>query len=262
MSESIGAMDHDVIATALLSVLCFVLVMAVLAVYLVLRWRCHSRKFTALTPLMEVNFTSVGPPPVFNHLTLRKPGCWLAIKNRDPLAVQNALALHDPKPCSWTDGLSDESDQRLFVSPPVAGWIFVLGSALPDPIEDVDACFRFLLDFSRKVGHVQFFLTNPVVNHHAWAQADTGRILRGYAWGGKTLWNQGEMTSAENDLAMRCFEYADASDVPLFGTNDPAGNNADKVHLLAARWSIDPEDVDERFIEHKWGIVGEPSRLF
>lgn len=258
-----GAMDHDVIATALLSVLCFVLVMVMLAVYLVLRWRYHTHKFTALNPVMEVNFTSVGPPPVFHHLALRKPGCWLAIKNRDTLAVQNALALHNPKPCSWVDGLSDESEQRLFVSPPIAGWIFVLGSALPDPIEDVDGCFRFLLDLSRKVGHVQFFQTNPVVNHHAWAQAETGRIVRGYAWGGKTFWNQGAITTAEKDLGMRCYEYGDASEVPLFSSSDPTtGSNADKVHLLAARWSIDPEEVDERFIEQKWGIVGEPSRFF
>jgi hypothetical protein len=47
-----------------------------------------------------------------------------------------------------------------------------------------------------------------------------------------------------------------------FAPVEPGSSNSDKVHLLAARWSLDPDDIDERFIEQEWGIVGEPSRLF
>lgn len=170
--------------------------------------------------------------------------------------------MHNPKPCSWLEGFAGDGEQKLFVSPPVSGWILVIGPALPDPGDDVDACFRFLVELSRKLGHVQFFNGNVMLNQHAWVQAEAGRILRAYAWAGKTLWNQGATTPAENELALKCYDYTEAADVPQFGSPDPIANNSEKVHLLAARWSIDPDDIDERFIEQEWGIVGEPSRRF
>jgi len=196
------------------------------------------------------------------HLALKRPGCWLAIKNRNLLAVQTALALHKPKPCSLAEGLSGDGDQKLFISPPVSGWILVIGSALPDPGDDVDACFRFMLDLSRKLGHVQFFSANAILNQHAWVQAEAGHVLRGYAWSGKTLWNQGPMTPAEAELGMKCYDYCEAAADPQFGQSEPCANNPDKVHLLAARWSVDPDALDDRLIEQTWGIVGQPSRRF
>ena len=254
-------MDHRLIATLLMSVFSFVLVMGVFLVYLVLRWR-HLKSHEAPQKLAGMPPLSLESPPGFHHLALKRPNCWLAIKNRNLLAVQSALALHNPKPCPCLEGLSGEAERKLFVSPPISGWVLVIGSALPDPSEDVDACFRFLLEMSRKVGHVQYFLANSMLNYHAWVQAESGHIVRGYAWAGKTLWSQGSMTPAECDLGMRCFDYADPADVPQFGAHDPSCSNSDKVHLLAARWSVDPEDLDERLIEHEWGIVGEPPRLF
>ncbi|HWF18382.1 MAG TPA: hypothetical protein VG754_03910 [Verrucomicrobiae bacterium] len=254
-------MDHRLIATLLLSVFSFVLVMGGFSVYMVLRWR-HLRGSHIPQGIIKVPPLQSESPPGFRHFALKRPNCWLAIKNRNLLAVQSALAVHNAKPCSCLEGLSGDGEQKLFISPPISGWILVIGSALPDPCEDVDACFRFLLEVSRKLGHVQFFFANAMLNYHAWAQADGGHINRGYAWAGRTLWTQGAMTSAESDLGMRCFDYSDPADVPTFSAPDASCNNSDKVHLLAARWSVDPEDLDERLIEHEWGIVGEPSRLF
>jgi len=144
----------------------------------------------------------------------------------------------------------------------VSGWILVIGSALPDANDDVDACFRFLLDLSRKLGHVQFFSADTVLNHHAWVQVESGRVLRAYAWAGKTLWNQGRTTQAENELGMKCYDYTETPEPASFASLQPISNNSDKVHLLAARWSLDPDEIDERFIDREWGVVGEPSRHF
>jgi hypothetical protein len=254
-------MDHRLIASLLLSVFSFVLVMGIFLVYLVLRWR-HVRGQQPPQKLAGVPPLSLQSSAGFHHLALKRPNCWLAIKNRNLLAVQSALALHNTKPCPCLEGLTGEAEKKLFISPPISGWVLVTGSALPDPSDDVDVCFRFLQEASRKLGHVQFFMANSVLNYHSWAQAEAGRIVRGYAWAGKTLWSQGTMTPAECDLGMRCFDYADAEDVPQYGVPESSCNNSDKVHLLAARWSVDPEDLDERFIEHEWGIVGEPPRLF
>src|SRR5437762_7392166 len=95
---------------------------------------------------------------------LRRPSCWLTIKSTSLTAVQSALGLHNPKPCSWSEGLAGE--KKLFIAPPVKGWILVVGAGLPDPSEDVDACFRFILDASRRLGQVQFFSASPIVHHH------------------------------------------------------------------------------------------------
>lgn len=191
----------------------------------------------------------------------RRPGCWLAVKSRSLPAVQAALDLHNPKPCTLLKGMAGE--EKLFIAPPVKGWILVIGLNLPDPSEDVDACFRFVVDVSRKLGHVQFFSASRVLHHHAWVQADRGRVTRAYAWAGKTLWKQGARTAAEKELDLKCFDYAESAQRSAsFGQPDVIAANVDKVPLLAARWSLDPARIDERFLEQERGIAGEPSRRY
>jgi hypothetical protein len=201
-----------------------------------------------------------GPRPCERTSVFPRPNCWLAVKSRSMVAVQSALGLHNPKPCSWIEGLAD--DERLFIAPPVKGWILVLGSGLPDPSDDVDACFRFVLDMSRKLGRVQFFAASRVLHYHAWVQADGGRILRAYAWAGRTLWTQGAPTRAEKELDLKCFDYGEPAERISFTQPDVVASNADKVPLLAARWSLDPARIDERFLANERGIAGELARRF
>ena len=194
-------------------------------------------------------------PPIFST-----PNRWLAIKCGNPFVVQAALGLHKPTPCSWEEGLSATHEQKLFISPPIAGWILVMGSSLPEPADDVDKCFRFIHGLSRKLGHVQFFSVNRAVNHHAWVQADHGHIVRGYAWAGKTLWNQGQMTHAEVQLRLKCFGYTESSEPVHYAQVDPTAVNSERVALLAARWSVDPAAIDVRRLRASQGIAGEFSR--
>jgi hypothetical protein len=196
----------------------------------------------------------------FHALIFAAPSRWLAIKSAHPHVVQAALRLHKPTPCSWEEGLTVAHEQKLFISPPVAGWILVIGSRLPEPAEDVDKCFCFILDLSRKLGHVQFFSLNRAVNHHAWVQAEHGHVQRAYAWAGRTLWNQGKMTRAEIDLGLKCFDYAEALEQVHFAQPDAASLNTERVALLAARWSVDPAAIDARALKESHGIAGELSR--
>src|SRR5262249_33719123 len=152
-------------------------------IILVVRRAEHKPLLTRRAPVAARSFTSE------HGFFFRRPACWLAVKNRNVLAVQSALGLHNPKPCSWVEGLAGE--EKLFIAPPVKGWILVTGSRLPDPSEDVDACFRFVLELSRKLGQVQFFCANRVLQHHAWIKVERGLVLRAYAWAGKTVWQQG-----------------------------------------------------------------------
>ncbi len=193
----------------------------------------------------------------FRESLFGQPCRWLAIKGHNPVAVQEALHLNAPTPCSWEEGLIEARDHRLFISPPVSGWILVVGSSLPDPAEDVDKCYRFLTGLSRKLGHVQFFSTNRVVTHHAWALIDKGRVFRAYAWAGETLWNQGPVTAAEKDLKLTCFDYGDGT--AGFERKDSISLNTERVSLLASRWSLDPTAIDDRQCKSEYGITGELS---
>jgi hypothetical protein len=251
--------EQKLIVTLLLSVLSSTIIVGMLAAFLILRWR-HSRGTSVSRQVLQKQTSPAEASHA--HFLLKQPNCWLAIKNRNLIAVQSALALHNPKPCTWLEGLSGDDAQKLFISPPVSGWTLVIGPALPDPSDDVDVCFRFLLDLSQKLGHIQFFQASGIVDHHAWVRAEDGRILRGYAWAGKTLWNQGSLTQAERELRMRCYDYGENPEGRQFGAGESGLNNSDKLHLLAARWSVDPDEIDERFIEQEWGIVGEPSRRY
>jgi len=190
---------------------------------------------------------------------LHRPTTWLAVRSRNVHAVQVALGLNNAQPCTWLEGLS--GDEKLFIAPPVKGWVLIIGFGLPDPADDVDLCFRFLTGLSQKLGHVQFFKANRVLGHHAWVRVENGEVMRGYAWAGKTLWNQGMTTRAESEFGLKCFQYFESPDETL-EESEIAAVNVEKVFFLASRWSLDPASVDENLFEHAYGIAGEPPRLY
>jgi len=232
-----------------------------IAIVVLLSRRARTRPFQLQLfrqPAEANDFTSFIPAHATGFIS--RPSSWLAIRSRNLKAVQSALGLHNAKPCSWLEGLA--GDEKLFIAPPVRGWIIVLGSGLPEPNHDVDACFCFLLEMSRKLGRVQFFNASRILHHHAWIQADHGRILRAYAWAGRTLWNQGKPTLAEQELRLKCFDYTDPAQPFPFSMQESVTGNVEKVPLLAARWSLDPAAIDERFLEHERGVSGEWSRRY
>ena len=197
------------------------------------------------------------PPGSFVRSFVPRPSCWLAVKSTNLQAVQTALHLHKSKPCLWVEGL----DEKLFVAPPVKGWILVFGSRLPDPADDVDACFRFIAELSRELGSVQLFSASSMFHHHAWIRAERGKIKRAYAWADRTLWNQGPLSTAEKDLDLTCLGYEDSGPA-AFSLPQWVNSNVEKVPMLAARWSLDPAGIDQRLLEHEVGIAGEPSRRY
>lgn len=184
------------------------------------------------------------------------PVRWLAVRSQNPQAVQDALGVQHVRPCSWSDALAPSFEPRLFIAPPVDGWILVMGCDLPDPADDIDVCFKFLTGLSVKLGEVQFFSRHRAVSHHGWARIEEGRVVRAYAWAGETLWNQGEITTAERDLKLRCLPYAETGEVLGFGERERFALNTERVVRLAAVWSIDPTAVESATLEAQ-GIAGD-----
>jgi len=187
---------------------------------------------------------------------LPTPSRWLAVRSGNPHVVQVALGLHRPMPCTWEDGLSGSLEKKLFVSPAINGWVLVMGSHLPDPSDDVDRCFLFVSDLSRKLGQVQFFSQNRILNHHAWVHLQQGVVQRAYAWAGRTVWNQGPRSGAEIELGFRCFDYGQAPDSDAPAQSQQLQHNTERVCLLARRWSIDPNMIDARGLKESPGISG------
>jgi hypothetical protein len=187
-----------------------------------------------------------------------RPTSWLAVKASNIMAVQTAMGLQKTATSSWPEDLRGG---RVFIMPPVNGWVLVMGPGLPEPEDDIDECFRWIIGLSRKLGQVQYFSADPVVYHHAWVRAERGRIVRAYAWAGKTLWKQGLRTTAEKDLAFHCPDYCEP--VENAGSHDDnVESNVEKVPMLAARWSVDPAAIDAWRLRDFKGITGEPTRSF
>jgi hypothetical protein len=249
--------SSTLIPILLLALLLVALASGIAVVLLVFLWQRRENRI--LKPPMDSDL-GFSFPALPNLAIWHRPSTWLAVRSRNLQAVQAAFGLINPKPCSWAQGFT--ADPKLFIAPPVKGWILITGSRLPEPSEDVDACFRFLVNLSRNLGRVQYFSANAALGHHAWVRAEAGRVVRAYAWAGKTLWNQGAKSSAERGLGLKCFHY---SEEPKDSEPDPSdliALNVERVPLLAACWSIDPAAIDERTFHHACGIAGEPARLY
>ncbi len=176
------------------------------------------------------------------------PSRWIAVRSAHTALIRGALGDVAPA-AAWSDALSRAPERSLFVSAPVEGWTLVIGGAVPDPVLDIDAAYRFLVDLSREVGEVQFYASDRVLNFHAWARVRDGRVTRGYAWAGDTLWNEGRPTLDERLLGLRAREYGAEMPVPRYGETSPEQTNAERVPLLARRWGIDFATASELLLQ-------------
>jgi hypothetical protein len=136
---------------------------------------------------------------------------WFAVKAGDPASVLNVLEFGETTPANWASGLATVyGDQWVFASPPVSGWILVVGLSLPYPTNEThhDIGKRFDVLFSRlmqRFDDVQFFGSHRVSDFVAWACAVKGEPMRTFAWSGCTgevLANFGEQTPEEAKLGI------------------------------------------------------------
>jgi hypothetical protein len=216
--------------------------------------------FMARRQIAQLKHESALARPPFEQMvpdSLNLPEQWLAIRSSNVAAVQETLGLTNPRRCSWLDGFSIDGVEQLFISPPVNGWILVVGPALPAPEEDIDFCFHFLSHISQRLGHVQFFSLNRVLSHHCWVRAHTGRIERAYAWCGETLWNQGAMTPEETDLGITCHPYDRSIEELDFEEVSRLTTNTENIARLAARWSLNPAALKPEVFSKSAGITGD-----
>ncbi|TAK97618.1 MAG: hypothetical protein EPO07_12970 [Verrucomicrobia bacterium] len=233
----------DAVPFVLLVLFVGVFVGAVMFLLFVARW--HRRELESadrprfeLTPPLPAQSQSLRS----RISTTRRPRLWLAVHQPDSAGVFATLGLNYPQPCHWND--CEPGSGKMFVSVPVNGWTLIAGDGIPDPIEDIDRCYKFLVNLSIALGHVQMFVSDPIFSHHAWARLESGRVIRAYTWAGHTLWNQGALTPEERSLSLRCFAYGDEPPPFNWQARDVISENASQVSSLAAAWSIDPAELE------------------
>jgi hypothetical protein len=235
----------------------FGMVLAVAFVFALLIRR-HVRRNRSRYPDAEQS----APPVSFHEAGMRRwnlstPCCWCAIRCHSLPAVQSALGLLNARPCSWDEGMTRLAEHSLLVSPPIRGWVLVVGSGLPDPVEDPDGSFHFLRKLSRTLGQVQCFSVHPALNHHAWVKLEDGIVSRAYAWAGETVWNQGGSTLEETSLGLKCFDYGENAHEENLSPGELLHANVEKVHRLAAAWSLAPAAVQEAAATFGEGVLGD-----
>lgn len=178
---------------------------------------------------------------------------WLAIRSRDTEAIAEALGLADWVECNWSSGIgtvydSELGNDRIFVSPPVNGWTFVVGLALPYPMgrSFTDKCTPLLQRLGRQFVEVQYYFAYPPVDIFAWARLIEGRFVRAFAMTDQgVVLKRGRITREERALGLKLFDFrgvrgrkGDAGGEMIFYPTEQ------HVLQLAQRWSIDPTTLD------------------
>lgn len=240
--------DHSVIVTVLIMLLITATVVGVAMMGFV-NTSSNRRRFPRYTEGTDDKELVV--PFLFD-----RPTKWMAIKSSHLSRVQKALGLRNAAPCSWAEGFGRVAETRLFLSPPVQGWVIVVGAGLPEPGDDIDKLFHFLRGIAQEIGAVHYFYADRVFHHHAWIRMENEDVVRAYAWADETLWNQGDLTGAERFLEVKCFEYGEAPLPYPFSTRESVAANCEKVLQLAARWSIDPMALNSHNLRTGLGIAG------
>ncbi|WP_238011834.1 hypothetical protein KZZ52_13425 [Dactylosporangium sp. AC04546] len=148
---------------------------------------------------------------------------WLAVRGRGTAEVAAAIGRSGGRPVGWDEGVGGAYKRRVFVSPPTAGWVFVVGALLPfDGLA--------VAGLSERLGaEVQFFGTHRVSEYHEWALARGGRLVRRLRCDGSSgaFEQQGAPTPVEVEL----------------GVADDAHISEMTVMRVAAAWSLDPNTL-------------------
>jgi len=92
--------------------------------------------------------------PVLSHASVRRPPSWLG--DQEPESADGSVGSGTAQSQAVLVSGGPGGEGKLFIAPPIQGWILVLGEGLPQPDDDVDICYRFLINISRRLGECSF----------------------------------------------------------------------------------------------------------
>jgi hypothetical protein len=203
-------------------------------------------------------------PCDFGHKQL-----FLVIQSKDQKALIEALQLENLQSINWQSGLqsSFSSGDQLFLSPSLDGFSFVMGNGLnplgffealePQQKERYEAIFK-------KISDAYLFSSFRNSSSFGWLWLKNGKVKRYLAVTDGQLFEEGEMTAAEEDIkhtAQAVFEK-DFQE----GQGQPPLTKADlewlwideeQVFQVAEAWCLSPQNLAGRVQGQKsLGFIG------
>lgn len=191
--------------------------------------------------------TRPDPPAAFGYQM-----SWLAIRSADTARVAEVLQAEAVEAANWRTGIGTVYDEnigrgRIYLTPPVNGWTFVVGLALPQPLGRgfADKCTPLLLDLAAAFPEAQYYACFPALDLYAWARVSEGKLARAFAISDEgVVWNKGRPTREERGLGFKFGEVKGVkgrkSDV---GPPMPVYPTEAQVMHLASCWSLDPTSL-------------------
>jgi hypothetical protein len=180
---------------------------------------------------------------------------WMAVHSHDSREVSTALGLKATVKYDWPEGIDMACNtDRVFVTPPVGGWVLAVGSWMIGTGEpwSVQALAEIVAKLSNRFDEVQAFATQRVIEYHHWMRAVNGKLCRCFSWlgeSGEVLANVGERTPAESKYPW-----------DLLTTLQWAPTEQDVLNI-AGTWSIDPSQLGLPLEVDEFGLLGKPSNL-
>lgn len=167
---------------------------------------------------------------------------WLAVRASSVDEVVLALGPKRRTPCNWATGIGrvygNIGNEDVFVTPPVDGWVFVVGGRLDD-VSRLDTVARLSRVLDREVFG---FATHRGVSYAAWVRAERGEIVRAWAIvDGKRIYDRGPVTEAERALDISFDEEPSEEDDERWERQ----SHESTVIALSGTWTRDPTTLDE-----------------
>ena len=198
---------------------------------------------------------------------------WLAVYGAAPERLIGLFGFQDPLTIHWPqaaellneDDWDDHSLARVFVTPRLSGWVFVVGYWVAEALSAdragdgptarlYDGVTEHCRVLSSLYGKAAAFGVNGQ-DWHFWILAAVGEIRRRFVWGRKPIVDEGVPVAAE--LASRR-EFA-ASDLYDPSSDDPEGSfhgifGESIVDAVATEWSLSPSHV-KAHLDRKPGLL-------
>ena len=185
---------------------------------------------------------SPSKPVPFGHKT-----AWVAVRSNDANAVAAALSLSSRREAGWQAGVIAAYEypaKEVFVTPPMGGWVCVIGLWLS---ESIDITEKNLAELSTVFGEAHAYANHRVVGLAQWILAKDGKIVRCYSYLGES----GEVTNDTGEPT--------AVELKLRPTVDSAEDwypDEDDVMAVASARSFDPSKLSADSGPPALGVLG------
>lgn len=188
---------------------------------------------------------------------------WYAVKAKDNVSVANAFCLTSFSPITWDKGLAlvykdlrrkdgDLRCSRVFVSPSVDGWVFVVGFWAFSHLDHIglSQMNQLCSELSKSFSEAQNFGTDDSTDYCQWVLAKNGKLVRSFEY------LRGEVfLTSEIGLPTK-------EEIAIFGNKaqEHWSPSSYQVLELANLWSRNPASIRKETILEATGFLARTTQ--